>query len=99
MAKKPKQKPTSSAKRPVYFDPVVDKLLSMIVTLAGELSVVRDRLDTVERLIEKHKLFPREEIEQFVVSDDIHAARAQSRGAFIERVLKVVKDDIDALKD
>ena len=45
-AKKPIKLPrTAKGKKPVYFDPVTDKLLSMIMTLMGELSVVRDRLD------------------------------------------------------
>ena len=39
---------TAKGKKPGYFaDPATDKLLQMVITLAGELSVVRDRLDLV----------------------------------------------------
>ena len=46
-------------KRPTYFDPATDRLLDMVLALAGEVSVMRDRMETVERLIEKHGLFDR----------------------------------------
>ena len=45
---------TAKGKRPQYFsDPAFDKLLAIVVSLISEVSVVRDRLDTVELLIEK----------------------------------------------
>jgi hypothetical protein len=44
---------TAKGKRPVYFeDPQVDKLLAMVIALTGEVSVLRERLDTLERLLE-----------------------------------------------
>ncbi len=62
---------TAKGKRPQYFsDPDVDRLLAIIVPLIGEVSVLRDRLDTIERLVEKHGLFPQQEIEKFVASAD-----------------------------
>ncbi|MCG8442744.1 MAG: hypothetical protein MI723_13160, partial [Caulobacterales bacterium] len=39
----------------VFFDdPTIDALIATITTLTGELSVVRERLDTVERLLERN---------------------------------------------
>ena len=47
MAKKAK------GKKPTFFaDPQVDKLMAIVMALAGEVSVLRERLDTVERLAE-----------------------------------------------
>ena len=89
---------TAKGKKPVYFDSVTDKLLSMVLTLTGELSVVRDRLDTVERLIEKHKLFAQDEIETFELTDEINAVRNERRAAYIARVLKTVQDELENLK-
>ena len=63
---------TAKGKKPQYFqDPSMDKMLSMILTLMGELSVTRDRLDTVERLIEKNNLFNVEDIEEYKLTDEI----------------------------
>ena len=98
MAEKVKLPRTAKGKKPVYFDPVTDKLLSMVLTLMGELSVVRDRLDTVERLIEKHKLFKQDEIETFELTDEINAIRNERRAAYIARVLKTVQDELENLK-
>ena len=89
---------TAKGKKPIYFDSVTDKLLSMVLTLMGELSVMRDRLDTVERLIEKHKLFKQDEIEGFELSDEVNAIRTERRAAYIARVLKSVQDELESLQ-
>ncbi|MBW4504596.1 MAG: hypothetical protein KME57_34885 [Scytonema hyalinum WJT4-NPBG1] len=44
---------TAKGKRPVYFeDPQTDKVLAIVMALIGEVSVLRERLDTIERLLE-----------------------------------------------
>jgi hypothetical protein len=97
--KKPVKLPrTAKGKKPVYFDSVTDKLLSMVLTLMGELSVMRDRLDTVERLIEKHKLFKQDEIEGFELTDEVNQIRTERRAAYIARVLKSVQDELESLQ-
>ena len=46
---------TVRGKRPQFFDlPGLDEALSMIMVLAEELAVLRDRLDTVERLLKNN---------------------------------------------
>ena len=78
---------TAKGKKPQYFqDPSMDKMLSMILTLMGELSVTRDRLDTVERLIEKNNLFNVEDIEEYKLTDEINQIRTERRSAYIARV-------------
>ena len=101
-ADKPKEKiklqRTAKGKRPQYFsDPTMDKLLSMSLVLMEELSVTRDRLDTVERLIEKHNLFPQDEIENFELTEAVDEERTERRMAYIARVLKCVQDEIEQL--
>jgi hypothetical protein len=98
-AKKPIKLPrTAKGKKPIYFDPTTDKLLSMVLTLMGELSVVRDRLDTVERLAEKKGVFKVDDIENYEVPDDVNQVRTERRAAYIARVLKSVQDELDALQ-
>jgi hypothetical protein len=97
--KKPVKLPrTAKGKKPIYFDSVTDKLLSMVLTLMGELSVTRDRLDTVERLIEKHALFKQDEIETYELSDEVNRIRTERRAAYIARVLKSVQDELESLQ-
>ena len=97
--KKIKLPRTAKGKKPQYFsDPTIDKLLSMVLTLMGELSVTRDRLDTVERLIEQNGLFKVDDIEGYDIPEDVNQVRMERRSAYIARVLKSVQDELDALQ-
>jgi hypothetical protein len=89
---------TAKGKRPQYFlDPAVDKLHLMVMALIGELSVCRDRLDTVERLIEKHKLFTVQEIEDYIPDLKADAERTERRLAYLRRIMKGITDEIAQL--
>jgi|APSaa5957512535_1039671.scaffolds.fasta_scaffold102550_2 chemotaxis protein histidine kinase CheA len=88
----------AKGKRPQYFeDPAVDKLHLMVMALIEELSVTRDRLDTVERLIEKHGLFQVQEIEDFFPDLKADGERMGRRIAYIRRVMKGITDELENL--
>ncbi len=94
MAKKAK------GKRPVYLDdPQSDKLLAIVMALAGEVSVLRDRLDTLERLAQAKGLVSIEEIEAYQPDDGVVQERERWRRDYIARVLRVVQEEIDALSE
>jgi hypothetical protein len=97
--KKPVKLPrTAKGKKPIYFDSTTDKLLSMVLTLMGEVSVMRDRLDTVERLAAKKGVFSVDDVENYEISEDVNKIRGERRAAYIARVLKSVQDELDALQ-
>ena len=84
-------------KRPDYaHDPLVDKLLSMVMALAGEVSVLRERLDTIERLAGEKGVLTRAEIEAYQPNDDALAERDQWRGDYLERLLWIVRAELDS---
>jgi hypothetical protein len=86
---------TAKGKRPRYFaDPATDKLLNMVVNLMAELSVTRDRLDTVERLLESHSLVPTAEIETYRPAPAVESIRDQKRAKMIQRVLRPVEREL-----
>ena len=88
----------AKGKRPVFSsDPQIDKLVSIIMSLAGELSVVRERLDTVERLATAKGFFTSGEVDAFDVDAEIDADREAWRAAFLDRVLWVMREEIDQL--
>ncbi len=89
---------TAKGKKPVYFDTTTDKLISMVLTLMGEVSVMRDRLDTVERLAEKKGVLKLDDIENYEVPADVSKIRSERRAAYIARVLKSVQDELDAMQ-
>ena len=87
---------TAKGKRPNYFsDPDVDRLLAMIVPLIGEVSVLRDRLDTVERLAEKHDLFAQNEIEKFDPSAAEKQARDDWRAQYLSRIFRITQSELE----
>jgi hypothetical protein len=82
-------------KRPVYFsDPAIDKLMSMLLAVVAELSVTRDRLDAVERLLHERGVLARGDVDAFEPDDAVRTERETSRAAFIERVMRVVSMEL-----
>lgn len=90
----------AKGKRPMYFhNPDIDKLLAMIMGLVGEVSILRDRLDTVERLAQEHDIFSQKEIEAFVPSEQVLQERAQLRETLLGEVTRVISGDLEDLQD
>ena len=81
-------------RRPEFTDdPLVGRLFGIALALTTELAVTRERLDTVERLLARRALLPRDEIETFRPEP----ADALERGAlhqdYLARVLRVLLQD------
>ena len=88
----------AKGKKPQYFsDPAIDKLLWMNLTLMEELSVTRDRLDTVERLLAKHRVMTAKEIESWQPDDRAAAERAARRSAYVDRMMRAVHSELEEL--
>lgn len=89
---------TAKGRRPYFFDdPNIDKLLAMIMALAGEVSVIRERLDTHERLAQKKKWASHQAIEDYTPDDITEAFRAQWRADYIARILRIVQVELDQI--
>ena len=68
--------PAAKGQPPRNFqDPATDHLMSMVMELMTEFSVLRDRLDTVERLIESHGIFRQADIDAYKLDDAAAAAK------------------------
>ena len=94
----PKALRTAKGKKPQYFsDPAIDKLLSIVISMAGELSVARERLDTVERLLEEKNILTASEIDLYQPSEEVDAVRAQQRAQFIETLLRVIEAEFEEI--
>ena len=86
----------AKGKKPQYFsDPAIDKLLWMTVSLMEELSVTRDRLDTLERLLEKKRLLRILDIETFKPPVKALAQRDARRSAFVARIMRAVEAELE----
>ncbi|HTW86465.1 MAG TPA: hypothetical protein VMD75_00535 [Candidatus Binataceae bacterium] len=88
----------AKGKRPIYFDnPECDKLLAMTIALAGEVAVVRERLDTIERLLESNGTVTTAEIEGYRPDEKIAAERERWRAEYLERVLRIVHHELESV--
>jgi hypothetical protein len=54
-----------------------------------EVSVVRDRLDTVERLLDRRTSITRADIENYRPDGPVEAERVAWRDAYVKRVLRM----------
>jgi hypothetical protein len=89
----------AKGKKPVFFnDPQIDKMVGIVMALAGEVSVLRERLDTIERLIEQKGLFSRQEIETYRPDPRAMEERERWRAEYIARILRVVHEELDAIE-
>ncbi|MEM7540848.1 MAG: hypothetical protein AAF384_04595 [Pseudomonadota bacterium] len=88
----------AKGERPYFFDdPNVDKVVSMVMGLAGEVAVMHDRLDTIERLLEKSGALKRGDVDGFDVDAAITAERAAWREQFLSEVLRIIEIEREAL--
>lgn len=87
----------ASGHRPEFTgDPLVERLFGITLALTTELAVTRERLDTVERLLERHALLPGVEIEAYRPDPAVIAARAQAHQDYLARIFRVLLQDSGA---
>jgi hypothetical protein len=86
--------------KPQYFaDPATDKLLTMVLELIGELSVSRDRIDTLERMIEQAGLFKASDVDAYLPDETVNAARAERRARMLSRIFRASEKELDTIRD
>ena len=83
----PPQRPKGH--QPYFFDdPAIDQLHSALLALTSELAVAFDRIDTLERLLERDTKVSRAAIDAFVPDVAASEQRAARRTDLINRVLR-----------
>jgi hypothetical protein len=77
-------------KRPHFFaDPALDQMMTFLLELTTEVAVLRERLDTVEQLLDTHGSVTRAAIENYRPDPGVETARAAWRDAYLKRVLRM----------
>ena len=80
----------SKGKRPHFFDdPAVDQLMTFLLELMAETAALRDRVDTIERLLDAQGSITRADIEGYHADTLVEGERTAWRKGFIERVLRM----------
>ncbi|MEL7029746.1 MAG: hypothetical protein AAGL49_11165 [Pseudomonadota bacterium] len=68
-------------------EPDMDKLVSVVMRLAMEVSVLRERVETHELLAARHGLYTRDDVDAFQPDQAEQKRRAQERAAFVEKIV------------
>ena len=96
MNEKTKLPRVAKGKKPKYLDDgSIDNLMAMIMTLTQEISVLRDRIDTLERMLQSNEVISTKEFDDFVTSDELEMMRKDRRHDLLERVLLPIKKELE----
>lgn len=77
-------------KESVFFDdPAIDQVMAFFTELMTEVSVLRDRVDTLEKVLESANVIVPSAVESYVHDADSEARRMSMRKAFLQRVMRI----------
>ena len=83
--------------RPHFFDdPAIDQMLTFFVELTTEVSVLRDRVNTLERVLETNSVLDRNDVEAYRPDTTAEQERMDERRAFLKRVFRMHAEDPEA---
>lgn len=85
-----------AGKRPYFLDEQVETVLAITMAAVQELAVARQRIDTLERLLEQKGVLSRSAIETYAPDADAAVERALSNQELIARVLRIVQQRAEA---
>lgn len=86
--------------RPIFFEEMaVDRLYSLTLSLAAELAATRERLDTVERLLEQGGALDREKVEMYSPDREAGEERGIAMRAYIARVMRGFQQEVEAMEN
>jgi hypothetical protein len=85
------------AERPVFFpdEPAADKLFAVVNALVTELAVLRERQDTMERLMASKQMVAADEIEAYRADDEVDKQRRAWRDTYLRRVYSVLLENAE----
>lgn len=87
--------PKSAKKRPQYFDdPAIDKLAAVVVELAAQVWVMKDRQRILEGMLEKQGSVSRDAIDHYQPTPEEQEEIRKERDEFISRLFKEITSDL-----
>jgi polyhydroxyalkanoate synthesis regulator phasin len=88
----------SKGGRPYFFNSAeTERVLNIAMAIATEVAVVRERLDTIERLLDAKGLLSQQEIEAFVPDEQQAEERQLWHARYAARILRIVQQELDAV--
>ncbi len=86
-------KDIGQAPRPNFFpeEPAADRLLAIVAALTTEVAVLRERQDSLERLVVDKGVLEPDELEEYTGDLHVQESRAAWREAYLERVYAILR--------
>jgi hypothetical protein len=78
-----------------HADPAIDQLHGMVMAMATEMSVLYERIDSMERIAAAKGVMLRAELEAFRPDAAAQAEREGWRQGFLERLFYLYREEID----
>ena len=89
----------AKGKRHEYFDePALDRLYSVVFALAAEVSALRERQDTIERLLDAKGTLRREDIEAYEPDRQAGNERGLATRAYLARIMRGFQQEVEAME-
>ena len=86
-----------AGKRPYFLDPQVERTTAIVMAVVQELAVARERVDTLERLLEARGVLARDDIERFAPTPAQAAERGLWMQEYLTRVLRILQQEAEAI--
>ena len=86
-----------AGKRPYFLDPQVERVMAVTLAAVQELAVARQRIDTLERLLEAKGVLARDEVERFAPTPEQAAERGLWTQEYLARVLRVLQQEAEGI--
>jgi len=85
-----------AGKRPYFLEAEVERVLAVTMAVVQELAVARQRVDTLERLLQARGVLHEGEIDAFAPTPAAATERAQWTQEYLARVLRIVQQEAEA---
>ena len=90
---------TSTPRSGYFDDPDVDRVLGIVTSLAGEVAVTAERLDTLERVLAEKGVLVSEELVDYVPDEAVVAERMSWHQAFVARLFRVLTQEFETIRE
>ena len=90
---------TARGKRPRFHEQdAIDRLIAIVLALTSEVSVLRDRLDTVEVIGNEAGGLKPGAVDRYVPSAEVRERRETALEAYLGRVLHILRAEVEGLE-
>jgi hypothetical protein len=90
---------TAKGRRPWFFkNPEMDQFVAMLMAVATEVSVLRERIDTIERVAAARGLFSGDDIEKYRPPEEVQAWRDEWRARYLDRIFRILEEELDDIR-